>query len=421
MKTAFPAAADTVAAAAAARVFGHGGLRFVLLQLIADKPSHGYELIKAIEDRLGGGYCAEPRRGLPNPHAARGNGLPQRGNRRRRRPQALQHHGQRPAATSSRPIASMADAMMARMSGGVDGAGPRGGRPPQVTRAIENLKLAMRMRLSGVLTEQQAHDFAAVLDQRRRRSKDRPHQNPLSPRTSAMTDFSTSSASTAPDRTPRRVRHDLRFRQLTVKSAQRVTPHLIRITLDGRRPRGLHQPRLRRPREDLLSRCRHRHSSRCPPPAQKARCGPQGRKPTMRDYTPRRHDAKAGTLEIDFALHEAGPATQWAEQAKPGDVVGVGGPRGSFIVPTEFDWHLLIGDDTALPAIARRLAELPAGARAVVLAEIDSEADEIPFDTQADLDVEVGAPPRHRAGPEPRAARRAEAPCNCQPAISMRG
>jgi len=59
----------------------------------------------------------------------------------------------------------MADAMMARMSGGVDGAGPRGGRPPQVTRAIENLKLAMRMRLSGAaMTEQQAHEFAAVLD-----------------------------------------------------------------------------------------------------------------------------------------------------------------------------------------------------------------------------------------------------------------
>ena len=71
----------------------------------------------------------------------------------------------------------------------------------------------------------------------------------------------------------------------------------------------------------------------------------------MRDYTPRRHDAEAGTLEIDFALHEAGPATQWAEQAKVGDLLGVGGPRGSFIVPTDFDWHLLIGDDTALPAI----------------------------------------------------------------------
>jgi NADPH-dependent ferric siderophore reductase len=117
----------------------------------------------------------------------------------------------------------------------------------------------------------------------------------------------------------------------------------------------------------------------------------------MRDYTPRRYDAKANTLEIDFALHDAGPATQWAEQAKPGDTLGVGGPRGSFIVPTEFDWHLLIGDDTALPAIARRLAELPAGARVVVLAEVDSEADQIPFDTQTELTLQWV----HRRGAEP--------------------
>ena len=58
-----------------------------------------------------------------------------------------------------------ADAMLARMQGGIDGAGPRGGRPPQVTRAIENLKLAMRMRLSrDALTPEQANAFAAVLD-----------------------------------------------------------------------------------------------------------------------------------------------------------------------------------------------------------------------------------------------------------------
>lgn len=48
-----------------------------------------------------------------------------------------------------------------------------------------------------------------------------------------MTDFTTTSASTTPERTPRRVRHELRFRQLTVKTVQRLTPHLIRITLTG--------------------------------------------------------------------------------------------------------------------------------------------------------------------------------------------
>jgi len=145
------------------RVFGHGGLRFVLLQLIADKPSHGYELIKAIEDRLGGSYAPSPGVVYPtltlleelghlSVETADGGG---------RKRYSITPGGQEFLAANR----EMADAMMARMSGGVDGAGPRGGRPPQVTRAIENLKLAMRMRLSGTpLTEQQAHDFAAVLD-----------------------------------------------------------------------------------------------------------------------------------------------------------------------------------------------------------------------------------------------------------------
>ncbi len=138
-------------------------------------------------------------------------------------------------------------------------------------------------------------------------------------------------------------------------------------------------------------------SSRCLPWGLTARCGPQaaGRPcaTTRRAVT----TPQANTLELDFALHEAGPATQWAEQAKPGDMLGVGGPRGSFIVPTDFDWHLLIGDDTALPAIARRLAELPAGARVVVLAEVDSEADQVPFETQAELTLQWV----HRKGAEP--------------------
>lgn len=85
-------------------------------------------------------------------------------------------------------------------------------------------------------------------------------------------------------------------------------------------------------------------------------------KMAVRDYTPRGFDPVALTLEIDFALHGAGPATRWEAQAQGGQRLGVGGPRGSFIRPTDFDGHLLIGDDTALPAIARRLAELPAQA-----------------------------------------------------------
>lgn len=206
----------------------------------------------------------------------------------------------------------------------------------------------------------------------------------------------TSIASSTPDRLPRRLRHDLRFRKLEVRRVQRLTPHLIRITLGGDDLAGFTSPGFDDHAKVFFPDAATGQLT-VPTTGPEGPVWPPGPKPAMRDYTPRRHDAQAGTLEIDFALHDAGPATQWAEAARPGDVVGVGGPRGSFIIPTAFDWHLLIGDDTALPAISRRLAELPAGARAVVLAEVDSEADEISFDTQAALDLQWV----HRRGAEP--------------------
>ncbi|MBD9664789.1 NADPH-dependent ferric siderophore reductase [Variovorax beijingensis] len=210
-----------------------------------------------------------------------------------------------------------------------------------------------------------------------------------------MTDFTTTSASITPDRTPRRVRHELRFRRLAVQTVQRLTPHLIRITLAGDDLEGFASPGFDDHAKIFFPDAAGQLA--LPTMGPDGPVWPAGGRPAMRDYTPRRHDARANTLELDFALHEAGPATQWAERARPGDVLGVGGPRGSFIVPTAFDWHLLIGDDTALPAIARRLAELPAGARVVVLAEVDSEADQVPFETQAELTLKWV----HRNGAEP--------------------
>ena len=85
-----------------------------------------------------------------------------------------------------------------------------------------------------------------------------------------------------------------------------------------------------------------------------------------RDFTPRRYDPINNMLVIHFAIHDAGPATRWAEQAQPGQMLSIGGPRGSFIIPTTYDWHLLIADETGLPAIgaaARRTARRNAGRR----------------------------------------------------------
>jgi NADPH-dependent ferric siderophore reductase len=74
-----------------------------------------------------------------------------------------------------------------------------------------------------------------------------------------------------------------------------------------------------------------------------------------RDFTPRAWDLEAETFTLDFALHDNGPATEWARSAKIGDVLEIGGPRGSTIVADDFDWYLLIGDASALPSFSRRL------------------------------------------------------------------
>ena len=160
-----------------------------------------------------------------------------------------------------------------------------------------------------------------------------------------------------------RVRHELKRRTLDIVRITDLSPHLRAIVLSGPDLAG------------FVSASFDDHI--------KVFLDTGAETPVMRDYTPHHHDVEAGTLQIDFALHDAGPATAWAQRAEPGDLIGVGGPRGSFIVPTAFDWHLLVGDDTALPAIARRLQELPAGARAVVLAEVDGAEDEVALPTAA--------------------------------------
>jgi len=96
-----------------------------------------------------------------------------------------------------------------------------------------------------------------------------------------------------------------------------------------------------------------------------------GAEPVRRDYTPRAFDTAARELTLEFALHGDGPAARWAAQAAPGQSVTIGGPRGSFVVPTDYAWHLLAGDETALPAVARRLEELPAEAHAIVVLQVD--------------------------------------------------
>ncbi|MGF6128276.1 NADPH-dependent ferric siderophore reductase [Pseudomonas frederiksbergensis] len=109
--------------------------------------------------------------------------------------------------------------------------------------------------------------------------------------------------------------------------------------------------------------------------------------PAMRDYTPRRYDLDTLELDIDFVLHGDGPASTWAEQARPGQFLHIGGPRGSMIVPDIFDSYLLIGDETALPAIARRLEGLAANRRALVIIEVENGGEQQKLESPAQVQV----------------------------------
>jgi len=165
-----------------------------------------------------------------------------------------------------------------------------------------------------------------------------------------------------------RVRHELKRRELTVTGVETLTPHFRRITL---RDDSL---------ADFASASFDDHVKVFVPAV-------DGGEPARRDYTPRRYDNAARELVIEFALHGDGPAADWAAQAAPGHTLAIGGPKGSMIVPLDYDWHLLAGDETAFPAVARRLEELPAGARAIVVLQAADAADRRVFDTAAAIDL----------------------------------
>ncbi|MNM70212.1 NADPH-dependent ferric-chelate reductase [compost metagenome] len=112
-----------------------------------------------------------------------------------------------------------------------------------------------------------------------------------------------------------------------------------------------------------------------------------GLRPTMREYTPRRIDLAGGEMDIDFVLHGDGPASTWAAQAQVGQVLNIAGPRASLVVPDIFDSYLLIGDETAIPAIARRLEELPAGRKVVAVIEIEDAQEQQPLASAAQVEV----------------------------------
>jgi NADPH-dependent ferric siderophore reductase len=124
------------------------------------------------------------------------------------------------------------------------------------------------------------------------------------------------------------------------------------------------------------------------PSLPKGAVAPGQQRPLMRTYTIRRYDATTSELDIDFALHGDGPASAWAEQAKPGGMVALAGPGGRRYAPDLPAGHYVIaGDEAAMPAIGILLEALPTSVQAHVYVEVGDRAEELDWRSPAQLQV----------------------------------
>jgi len=163
-------------------------------------------------------------------------------------------------------------------------------------------------------------------------------------------------------------------RLLQVVRVTHITPHMRRITLGGAEIEGFPSGKqgshlklfLPRPGQARPVMPRMTENGPLWPPAEE--------RPFARTYTIRAFNRAAGELDIDFVLHgDHGPAAAWAANAKPGDYVGIAGPGAKGPLPQDAGWYLLVGDETALPAISAHLETLPLTACGLALIEVADE------------------------------------------------
>ncbi len=164
-------------------------------------------------------------------------------------------------------------------------------------------------------------------------------------------------------------------RLLQVRRSERLTPRMVRVTLGGDELSGFPGDGPDR-RIKMFFPAPGQDRPAVPRASTGGPVWPAGEaRPAIRTYTVRRFDAGAGELDVDFVLHGEGPATEWARDAAPGAWVGVSEPGGRWEPDPAADFQVVIGDETALPAVATVL-EAIGDVPALVVVEIADAAEE---------------------------------------------
>ncbi|MGP4085940.1 siderophore-interacting protein [Streptomyces sp. KR55] len=184
----------------------------------------------------------------------------------------------------------------------------------------------------------------------------------------------------------RPARQSRRAHSAQVVRTERLTPHMQRVVLGGT---GLaeftagtctdHYVKLLFPADGVTY----------PEPFDMQRIReefPREQWPVTRTYTVRAWDPELRELTLDFVLHgDEGLAGPWAMRVQPGETIHFMGPGGAYAPDAGADWHLLAGDESALPAIGAALESLPDGAEVRAFVEVSGPEERQKFDS----DVEV--------------------------------
>lgn len=162
-----------------------------------------------------------------------------------------------------------------------------------------------------------------------------------------------------------------------VLRTERITPHMVRVVLGGD---SLAELGLSGHTDAYVKLCFAPEGTDYAHPFDMARIReeqPRELWPTTRTYTVRSFEPATGEMVIDFVVHgDEGLAGPWAARAVPGDEITFLGPAGGYNPDASADWHLLAGDESALPAIAASLEQMPAGALVHAFVEVSDAAEE---------------------------------------------
>lgn len=173
-----------------------------------------------------------------------------------------------------------------------------------------------------------------------------------------------------------------------VRATQRLTPSLIRVVLEGGDLADLSMPAATDAYVNLAIPPVGAPYDEVFDPAEVRERFSKLAWPARRRYTVRSWDATTRELTLDFVVHgDTGVAGPWAGTAEPGDALVFEGPSGGYLPDPTADWHLMVGDESALPAIAASLEVLPAGVPVVVRLVCDGPEHQVELTSPGDVDL----------------------------------